>query len=150
MSAKGISKDLIGTKLDRYEFDVERGKIREFCQAIGETNPIYFDVEAAKKAGYEDVPAPPTYATVIQFWGYPKIWQDMENMGVDTSRILHLKEKYTYLKPIYPGRVSSQGECINVTVGKMDTMTFKTTVKNAKGEAIVEQEMSIFIRKPEA
>lgn len=49
MSAKGISKDLIGTKLDRYEFDVERGKIREFCQAIGETNPIYFDVEAAKK-----------------------------------------------------------------------------------------------------
>ncbi|TGL60740.1 FAS1-like dehydratase domain-containing protein [Leptospira sarikeiensis] len=149
MAEKGISKDLIGTKLDAYEFDVERGKIKEFCLAIGESNPIYFDVEAAKKAGYEDIPAPPTFPTVIQFWGYPKIWKDMENMGVDTSRILHLKEKYNYVKTLYPGKVSSQGECVNVTVGKMDTMTFRTTIRNSKGETVIEAEMSIFIRKPE-
>ena len=32
-------------------FPVERGKIAEFARATRETNPVYFDVEAARAAG---------------------------------------------------------------------------------------------------
>ncbi len=78
-----ITKDIVGKKLDRFDFTVERGKIKEFCLAINEKNPIYFSVEEAKKAGYSDVPAPPTFPTVIMFWGYPKIWNDMAELGID-------------------------------------------------------------------
>jgi hypothetical protein len=49
-----ISKEAVGKKLDRFDFIVERGKVKEFCLAIGETNPIYFNLEEARKAGYED------------------------------------------------------------------------------------------------
>ncbi|WP_431521417.1 FAS1-like dehydratase domain-containing protein [Blastomonas fulva] len=38
---------------------VERGQIRFFARALGETNPVHFDVGAAKAAGYPDLAAPP-------------------------------------------------------------------------------------------
>lgn len=142
-----LSKDIVGKKLDPYTFVVERGKVQEFCIAIGEENPIYRDPEAAKKAGFEDTPIPPTFQTAFQFWGYPKIWKDMESMGIDINRLLHLKEEYTYLQPIYPGtEIHAVGEVSDVKTGKMDMVTFKTVYKDAQGQPCIEAEMAIVIR----
>jgi hypothetical protein len=35
--------------------------IRGFARGVGYTDPVYFDVEAAKAAGYTNLPAPPTF-----------------------------------------------------------------------------------------
>ena len=45
---------------------VGREKIREFSRAVLSTNPINFDVEAAKAAGHADLVAPPTFPVVVQ------------------------------------------------------------------------------------
>lgn len=146
-SDMALSKDIVGKKLDSYQFTVERGKVKEFCRAIGETNPIYTDPAEAKKAGFQDTPIPPTMQTTFQFWGYPKIWDDMKGMGIDISRLLHMKEEYTYLKPVYPGTtIHAAGEVIDVKTGKMDMVTFKTTYANEKGEPCILAEMAIVIR----
>ena len=42
-------------------FEVERGRLRFFARTIGLTNPIYFDVEAARRAGHRDLPVPLTF-----------------------------------------------------------------------------------------
>jgi N-terminal half of MaoC dehydratase len=146
MSEATLSKELVGKKMDRFDFVVERGKIKEFCLAIGEENPIYWDLEEAKKAGYTDTPAPPTFQTCIQFWGYPKIWDDMKSFGIDIKRLLHLKEEYTYIQPIYPGQHWAQSEIVDVKTGKMDMVTFRTTYHNEKNEACIQAEMAIVIR----
>ena len=41
-----------GTSFPPYEFHVERGKIREFADAIGDPNPIYRDPAYAAKKGF--------------------------------------------------------------------------------------------------
>ena len=46
-----LDKKLIGHKFNAFTTTVEAGKIRLFCKAIGEDDPIYVDEEAAKKAG---------------------------------------------------------------------------------------------------
>ena len=33
--------------------------------------------------GYKDTPVPLTFATVMNFWGYPEVWERMKEMGVD-------------------------------------------------------------------
>ncbi len=38
--------------------EIERGAIRRFAESLGETNPIYFDPEAARAQGFRDVVAP--------------------------------------------------------------------------------------------
>ena len=142
-----LSKDLVGQKLEKFSITVERGKIKEFCKAIGETNTIYFNKEEAKKAGFEDTPIPPTFQTSFTFWHYETFWEDMEKMGIDTKRLLHMKEEYTYHKPIYPGNtISIQPEVIDVKIGKMNMVTMKNVYQNEKGETCIDAEMAIVIR----
>lgn len=49
-----------------YEFDIGRGDIRRFARAIGETDPIYFEVDAARAAGHPDLPAPPYFPYALR------------------------------------------------------------------------------------
>lgn len=144
-----LSKDLVGTKLQDYTVTVERGKIKEFCKAIGETNPIYLDPEAAKAAGYEDTPIPPTFQTTFVFWGYESFWEDVSSMEIDIKKLLHMKEEYKYLKPIYPGTtIHASGGVTDVKIsGKLDTVAFTTTYKDDKGDPCIEAEMAIMIPK---
>ena len=44
---------------------VSRVKIMEFAESIGDPNPVYRDLAAARLAGYCDVIAPPTFAGVV-------------------------------------------------------------------------------------
>lgn len=142
-----LSKDIIGKKLDPYSITVERGKIKEFCLAIGETNPLYFDIEVARKAGYDDIPIPLTFQTSFMFWGYPKIWDDMRALGIDTDRLLHLKEEYTFIKQVVAGmEVMAVAEISDVKTGKMEMATFKTVYKTTDGQDLIAAEMSIVIR----
>lgn len=46
-------------------YEVSRLKIMEYAQAIGDPNPVYRDLDAARQAGYPDVIAPPTFAVVV-------------------------------------------------------------------------------------
>lgn len=150
MSSVIFSKDFIGKKFKLFEHEVERGKIKEFCQAIGETNPIYFDSTEAKKAGYQDIPIPITFQTSIQFWGNPEIWENIESIGVERARILHMKEEYKYIQPIYAGKVIGQTEVTDIRTGKMDMVTFKTIFFNSKNEPCIEAYMSIVMRPMES
>jgi acyl dehydratase len=54
----------IGKVFAPVDYAVGREKIREFASAVGETNPLYFEPEAARGAGYADVVAPPMFAVV--------------------------------------------------------------------------------------
>ena len=45
-------------------YAVGREKIREYAAAVGETNPLHHDLDAAREAGYADVVAPPMFAVV--------------------------------------------------------------------------------------
>lgn len=142
-----LSKDIIGRKMKSYTFDVERGKLREFCAATGETNKIYSDIEYARSQGFKDTPVPPTFQTVFQFWGYTEIWDDMRSLGIDVERLLHMKENYTYHSPIYPGDVMQvQPEVSDVKIGKMDMVTFGINYKNQDNVLCVEALMSIVLR----
>lgn len=142
-----LSKDIIGTKLREFTFQVERGKIGEFCRAIGETNPIYLDPAAAREAGFRDTPIPPTFQTIFMFWGYQELWEDLRNLGVDTDRLLHTKEEVQYRHPVYPGDLmTGRGEIAEVKVGKMNMVTMNIVYSNQEGQACIEARMGIAIR----
>jgi len=53
-----------GKRYPPFEYEVGKEKIREFAQAVGEDNAVYFDRAAAREAGSRDIPAPPMFAVV--------------------------------------------------------------------------------------
>jgi len=93
----------VGQKFEEHSFTVERGKVREFVQAIGDDNPIYTDRDAAKAAGYKDVIAPPTFLTVMDNWAGPDFETRCHELEIDPLKVLHGEQGYEYFREIYPG-----------------------------------------------
>ena len=53
-----VNTKAIGKTYEPVLYAVGREKIKEYARAVGETNPVHLDVEAARAAGYADVVAP--------------------------------------------------------------------------------------------
>ena len=51
----------IGKESPPWTYELTTTSVRSFARGVGYTDPVYFDVEAAKAAGYRNLPAPPTY-----------------------------------------------------------------------------------------
>lgn len=92
---------------DRITFDlpVERGKVREFALAVGEDNPIFYDPEEARRHGFPDVVAPPTF-TVTQIWQISRDERE-EQLGanLDYGRVLHGEQEFSYKRLPVAGEV---------------------------------------------
>jgi acyl dehydratase len=135
-------KSKVGKEYAPIVWEVERGKIREMARAIGDPNPIYVDREAARKAGYRDTPAPPTFLTVPMMWSssMPMLINDLK---INFFMVLHGEEGYEYYREIYPGdvitgipRVVSVEEKVGRAGQKMDMVTVEILYTNQDGEPV--------------
>lgn len=60
-------KNKIGWESQPWTYEVTTTSVRAFARGVGYTDPVYFDVDTAKKAGYRNLPAPPTYLGTTVF-----------------------------------------------------------------------------------
>jgi acyl dehydratase len=101
-----IDRKHIGTVSEPRIVDVEKGQLKFFAKATGETNPIYFDEEAAAAAGHPAIPAPPTFLFSLHR-GAPatrgEVLDPENGLGIDMGRILHGEQAFTHYRPIYAG-----------------------------------------------
>lgn len=98
-------KSKIGKEYPPFIWEVANVKSKELMLAIGDSNPVYTNRKAALDAGYQDVPAPPTYLTLPLMWNN-MISHIIQDLGVDFfSKTLHGEEQYEYFEEIYPGDV---------------------------------------------
>lgn len=51
----------IGQASEPWTYEVTTTSVRAFARGVGYTDPVYYDLAAAKRAGYRSLPAPPTY-----------------------------------------------------------------------------------------
>lgn len=93
----------IGYSFPPFSVTIERTKMRELALAIGDDNPIYYGPQAAQSAGYAGVPFFPTAGTLFLFWENTHFVEQLAELGLNVSRLLHLEESYEYLAPYYPG-----------------------------------------------
>lgn len=75
-----LDRRLIGKCFSPTMNEIEKGAIRRFAQAIGDTNPLYHDEEVARSAGFRGLLAPPTFPSAL-------------SGGVDWKEILKIKER---------------------------------------------------------
>jgi acyl dehydratase len=118
-------------------YEVTRVKIAEFATAIGETSPLCFDREAAEKAGYPDVIAPPTFAIVISSSGAANVIRD-KGLGLDYSMVVHGEQRFEHARPLHAGDVVVTQTTIEVIkpIGKHTSLTTRTEIRTTGGEHI--------------
>jgi len=83
-----VPTDKIGKRYSPLLYAVGREKVREYAEAVGETNPLYLDLEAARAAGYADVVAPPMFVVVYASRAFFPALFDPE-LEIDFAHLVH-------------------------------------------------------------
>lgn len=127
-----------------FELPIERGKVREFALAVGEDNPIFFDVDAARAQGLPDIVAPPTF-TVTQIWQISREQRE-EQLGanLDYERVLHGEQEFEYQRLPFAGeilratmRISKDFSKEGKRGGEMRFVTYESRFVDVQGEDVL-------------
>ncbi len=97
-----MNTDAKGKSFPPFEYEVGKEKIREYAHAVGEENPVYFDREAAKQAGFRDVPAPPMFAVVYSSGAVAPALFDPE-VGINFAMLVHGGQEFVWGEQVCAG-----------------------------------------------
>src|SRR5918992_569872 len=90
-----VNTDAVGKTFPPAVYAVGREKVREYAHAVGETNPLHLDVEAARAAGHKDVVAPPMFAVVYTSPAIGPAFFDPD-VGMDFARMVHGAQEFAW------------------------------------------------------
>jgi len=142
-----VNTDAIGKTYPPANYAVGREKVREYARAVGESNALHLDVEAARAAGYEDVVAPPMFVVVYCFPAVLPALFDPE-VGIDFSRMVHGGQEFEW------GPLVVAGDEITTTTTIADVserrgngfFVFATESVNQRGETVCSGRWSNIVR----
>ncbi len=132
-----VDTQSIGKTFSPRLYAVGREKIREYALAVGETDPLYLDPEAARQAGHADVVAPPMFAVVYSAPAMgPAIFDPQ--VGMNFAQMVHGGQEFQW------PRLVTAGDEITTTVTVKDISErdgrayylFETVSDNQSGERV--------------
>jgi acyl dehydratase len=141
----------MGMEFPSYTMTVEKSKIAEFAMAVAlkeekaEINPVYYDEDCAKKAGYQRIPVPPTFMTSFVLWTGNGLQEVIKALSIDLNRLLHSGEEYEYYASIYAGdTITRKTKVVEMyergkrdKVGRFaEVIVLETEIKNQSGELV--------------
>jgi acyl dehydratase len=147
----------IGAETEPWMFEVTTTGIRAFARGVGYRDPVYYDVDAARAAGYDALPAPPGYLGTPVYvpgrsdetFSVPLGTGPRPRFGLE--HVLDGSTEVVYERPLVAGdTVTVTTRLVDATVkesktlGTMVVATAESTGRDAGGEIVV-RERSKFI-----
>jgi hypothetical protein len=129
-----IDPTVVGAVSEPETFEVERGAIRKFAEAIGDATPAYVSGEIA----------PLTFPTTFR--------TRVPGLNLPPARVLHGGEEYVYVRPI---RVGDRITCVRrivdtyVKQGSSGTLNFLITEqegRDAAGQLVYRSRSTVIVR----
>ncbi len=103
---------------------VDGWRVKLFCQAIGETDPVYTDLPAALAAGHPACPVPPTFLKAIEGEHFSSA-QLLAVLGVPLRGVLHAEQAFEHLAPVHVGDTVTVSRTVTDIVDKKNgALTF--------------------------
>jgi acyl dehydratase len=115
-----LSRDLIGRESDVVLFEVERGAIRKFADAVQDQTPAVVRGDVA----------PPTFPTTFRM--------TIPGLTFDLARVLHGAQEYRYERPLRAGdRVRCRVRLADIyrRQGRLGEMTFLILTMEGEDES---------------
>jgi len=128
-------------------YAVGREKVREYAGAVGETNPLHLDVEAARAAGHRDVVAPPMFAVVYASQAVIPAFFDPE-VGLDFAHMVHGAQEFAWGPLVVAGdEVTTEVEVAEISErGGMGFFVFESRSDNQAGERVCTGKWTCIVR----
>jgi hypothetical protein len=140
---------VIGKESPPWTYEVTTTSVRAFARGVGYTDPVYYDIEAAKKAGYRNLPVPPTYiGTPVFIPGksddtFSEPTEGMPALEHGLTNVLDGGTEIEYFDTICAGDTLSAVRSISnlevkdtKSLGKMLILTIENVYRNQDGKKV--------------
>jgi acyl dehydratase len=106
--------------------------IAAFAAAVGSTDPVHIDADAARAAGYPGVIAPPTMAVKYEQQSTRAYVADPE-AGIDYFRVVHGEQSFEHHRPIVAGDTLTGVTTVDEIrdAGRHQMVTVRTVLRDA-------------------
>lgn len=144
-----IRRDLVGHTYPAGEpYEVAREKIREFADAIGDPNPAYRDLEAARELGYPDVVAPPTFPAIVSVRLSGQVLSEPELNPSGSGAVVHTQQSFSYTRPVYAGDVLLGTVTISDvrSAGSNELVSTTVDLQTPQGEHVCTAQATLLVR----
>ncbi len=132
-------KALVGKEFPPTTWEVTKGDIIRFAQAIEDPNPLWNDEKQARRSRYGGLVAPPTFLASLVNEETTRL---LFNMPTPLKRVLNGGNELESYQPIRPGdRITVSEKVVNLregqgTLGHMLFIITEVTYTNQFGEAV--------------
>jgi acyl dehydratase len=99
-----LNLDAVGKQWPPVSYEVCLEKIREYARAVGETNPVYHEREAALAQGFRNVAAPPMFCVVYSAPAMAPAVLDPE-LAINLPAMVHGGQEFRWGEPVCSGDV---------------------------------------------
>src|SRR3954449_7151989 len=133
-----VDTSKIGKTYPSTQYEVGREKIREYANAVGETEAVYTDAEAARAAGFRNVVAPPMFAVVYSAPAVRPAVLDPE-LGINLMMMLHGSQEFVWGEPACAGDTITTAAEVKDVYEKdgRQFFVFESVSKNQEGAEVV-------------
>ncbi|USD39054.1 MULTISPECIES: MaoC family dehydratase N-terminal domain-containing protein [Ferrimonas] len=136
----------IGHRFAPFRVSLEAGRLAFFSRTIGETNPLYFDLQVAREAGLPGIMMPPTFLFSLDLES-PQAWPVLTLLDMDIAKVLHGGQEFDYQKPVYSGdsiEVHSQIENIVARKGgRLELVELQNHYLDRAGETVARAKVTL-------
>jgi acyl dehydratase len=132
-----VNTSAVGKQYPPAVYAVGREKVKEYAAAVGETNPLHLDPQAARDAGYADVVAPPMFAVVYQAPAVMPGIFDPE-VGIDFAMMVHSGQDFRWERVVVAGEeLTTRASVASIEQkGGMGFYDFEVATKDAGGATL--------------
>lgn len=117
--------------------EISAKEIARFAAAIGDTDPVYRDLFAARAAGHPGIPLPPTYG-IFLVDDRPDPHGNLQLLGIELQKLLHAEQSFQYHAPLYAGERLTLTERVADHYlkknGALEFMVLECEARKANGE----------------
>lgn len=141
-----IPTSAVGSSTPPLSVTVDRGRLRLFAKSIGQSDPLYVDVETALAQGHPDLPVPPTYLFGLEL-EQPDPFGWLGELGVDLNDVLHGSQSFTYDALVHAGdTVTVQSTVTDVYAKKALEFIERRSVVTRDGQRVATLEQTVVVR----
>jgi acyl dehydratase len=142
-----LKTELIGKEHAPVPYEVGREKIREYARAVGETNPVYHEPEAARAAGFSNVVAPPMFCVVYSAPAMAPAVLDPD-LGINLALMVHGSQEFEWFEPVVAGdEITTQVAIKDIyEKGGMQFYVWESQSTNQEGAPVVKGTWTNIVR----
>lgn len=131
---------------------IDAWRVKLFCEAIGERDAVYWDADAARRAGLRACAVPPTYLKAMESEHCSSATL-LQHLDVPVRKVLHAEQRFAQVLPVYVGDEVEMSRTVTDLYDKRDGALSFIVVRThyrVQDKLVCESTQTILVRNEEA